>query len=99
MAASSYHEKMVTLGIKLFSVQILIMLTLHRLYTQLDISTAGEISKSRAAKDENIAESGGKIEVSSITADEVLAQANLIFSPYKLKFAAPLSWFAIWKSM
>jgi phenol 2-monooxygenase len=35
--------------------------------------------------------------VHSITPDEVLAQANRIFAPYKLSFAAPLSWFAVWK--
>lgn len=43
-------------------------------------------------------EAGGKIDVHSITPEEVLEQANRIFSPYKLKFGAPLSWFAIWKS-
>lgn len=53
---------------------------------------------SRQAKEASMAEAGGKVEISSITADEVLTQANLIFAPYKLKFAAPLSWFAIWKS-
>jgi phenol 2-monooxygenase len=36
--------------------------------------------------------------VHTITPEEVLEQANKIFSPYKLKFAAPLSWFAVWKS-
>jgi phenol 2-monooxygenase (NADPH) len=64
----------------------------------LDISTAGEIAKTRQVKEESLAESGGRVDIGSITADEVLAQANRIFSPYKLKFAAPLSWFAIWKS-
>lgn len=38
------------------------------------------------------------MEIESITAEEVLEQANKIFAPYKLEFAAPLSWFAIWKS-
>ena len=43
-------------------------------------------------------QSGGQIHAHSITPEQVLEQANRIFSPYKLKFAAPLSWFAIWKS-
>ncbi|KAH6635426.1 FAD binding domain-containing protein [Chaetomium sp. MPI-SDFR-AT-0129] len=68
-----------------------------RLYTQLDVSHTGPISASRQAKDPNFAESGGKVEVHSITPEEVLEQANKIFAPYTLKFAAPLSWFAIWR--
>lgn len=71
----------------------------HRLYTQLDISRAGEIAKSRQANTADAAESGGQLDISTITAEEVLEQANRIFAPYKLKFAAPLSWFAIWKSI
>ncbi|KUI53691.1 Phenol 2-monooxygenase [Cytospora mali] len=35
-----------------------------------------------------------QVDVHSNTPDEVLEQANNIFAPYKLKFAAPLSWFA-----
>ncbi|KAL2168146.1 hypothetical protein VTG60DRAFT_313 [Thermothelomyces hinnuleus] len=68
-----------------------------RLYTQLDISHTGPISQSRQARDPTFAESGGKVEVHSITPEEVLEQANKVFAPYKLKFGAPLSWFAIWK--
>ncbi|KAF2821203.1 hypothetical protein CC86DRAFT_359922 [Ophiobolus disseminans] len=68
-----------------------------RLYTQLDVSHTGAISESRQAKNQAFAESGGNVDVHSITPDEVLEQANRIFAPYKLKFAAPLSWFAIWK--
>ncbi|KUI69011.1 Phenol 2-monooxygenase [Cytospora mali] len=68
-----------------------------RLYTQLDVSATGPIAASRQASDASFAESGGQVNVHSITPDEVLEQANNIFAPYKLKFAAPLSWFAIWK--
>ncbi|KAL2163195.1 hypothetical protein VTH06DRAFT_5251 [Thermothelomyces fergusii] len=68
-----------------------------RLYTQLDISHTGPISQSRQARDPTFAESGGKVEVHSITPEEVLEQANKVFAPYTLKFGAPLSWFAIWK--
>ncbi|KAL2018282.1 hypothetical protein VTK56DRAFT_986 [Thermocarpiscus australiensis] len=68
-----------------------------RLYTQLDVSHTGPISASRQARDPAFAESGGKVEVHSITPEEVLEQANKIFAPYTLKFAAPLSWFAIWR--
>lgn len=67
-----------------------------RLYTQLDVSATGSIAQSRQAA--GFAESGGQVDVHSITPDEVLAQANRIFAPYTLKFAAPLSWFAVWKS-
>ncbi|KAL2858261.1 FAD binding domain-containing protein [Aspergillus pseudodeflectus] len=68
-----------------------------RLYTQLDVSHTGPISRSRQARDPTLAESGGQIDIHSITPDEVLEQANRIFAPYRLKFGAPLSWFAIWK--
>ncbi|KAM5383755.1 hypothetical protein ACJZ2D_001744 [Fusarium nematophilum] len=68
-----------------------------RLYTQLDISKTGPIASSRQASDPIFAESGGRVDVHSITPEEVLEQANRIFSPYKLKFAAPLSWFAVWR--
>ncbi|GAP82679.2 putative FAD binding domain-containing protein [Rosellinia necatrix] len=68
-----------------------------RLYTQLDISMTGALAASRQARDPTFNEAGGKIDVHSITPEEVLEQANRIFSPYKLKFGAPLSWFAIWK--
>ncbi|KAJ2985296.1 hypothetical protein NUW58_g4738 [Xylaria curta] len=67
------------------------------LYTQLDLSMTGPLAASRQAKDPTFNEAGGKIDVHSITPEEVLEQANRIFSPYKLKFGAPLSWFAIWK--
>jgi len=68
------------------------------LYTQLDVSQTGPIAASRQQKDPSFAEAGGRVEIESVTPEEVLEQANRIFSPYKLKFAAPLSWFAIWKS-
>ncbi|KAI0465611.1 FAD binding domain-containing protein [Xylaria cf. heliscus] len=68
-----------------------------RLYTQLDLSMTGALAKSRQSKDPAFNEAGGKIDIHSITPEEVLVQANRIFSPYQLKFGAPLSWFAIWK--
>ncbi|POR35292.1 Phenol 2-monooxygenase [Tolypocladium paradoxum] len=68
-----------------------------RLYTQLDTSHTGSISQSRQAKDPTFGEAGGRVEAHSITPDEVLEQANRIFAPYRLKFAVPLSWFAVWK--
>ena len=64
-----------------------------RLYTQLNLSQTGPIAASRQAR-----ESGGQIDVHSITPEEVLEQANRIFAPFTLRFAAPLSWFAVWKS-
>lgn len=73
-------------------------LTLCRLYTQLDVSMTGPLAHSRSERNASLQESGGAIDTKSITPDEVLMQANRIFAPYKLRFAAPLSWFAIWKS-
>ncbi|KAI1132515.1 FAD binding domain-containing protein [Nemania abortiva] len=68
-----------------------------RLYTQLDLSMTGTLAASRQAKDPSFNEAGGKIDIHSITPEEILEQANRIFSPYKVEFGAPLSWFAIWK--
>ena len=69
-----------------------------RLYTQLDTSTTGPIAQSRQSKNNaEFQESGGHVDAHSVTAEEVLQQANKIFSPYELKFAAPLSWFTVWK--
>ncbi|KAF2199799.1 FAD binding domain-containing protein [Delitschia confertaspora ATCC 74209] len=68
-----------------------------RLYTQLDVSSTGPIAQSRLARDVNFQESGGRVDVHSITPEEVLEQANKIFAPYTLKFASTLSWFAVWK--
>ncbi|KAF4543313.1 Monooxygenase FAD-binding protein [Lasiodiplodia theobromae] len=62
-----------------------------RLYTQLDVSQTGPIAASRQAKDPSFAEAGGRVDVHSITPEEVLEQANRIFSPYKLRFASSLS--------
>ena len=75
------------------------MLRIHRLYTQLDVSSTGAIGKSRQASDPSFREAGGNVDVHSVTPEEVLAQANRIFSPYKITFGAPLSWFAIWKGL
>lgn len=55
--------------------------------------------QSRQANDPSFQEAGGNVDVHSVTPEEVLAQANRIFSPYKVTFGAPLSWFAIWKGM
>ncbi len=75
------------------------ILIVHRLYTQLDVSSTGAIGRSRQAKDPSFQEAGGNVDVHSVTPEEVLAQANRIFSPYKITFGAPLSWFAVWKGM
>ncbi|KAL8694803.1 MAG: hypothetical protein Q9224_003502 [Gallowayella concinna] len=68
-----------------------------RLYTQLDLSTIKDFAQSQHSPSKDVHESGGRIDTSSIQPEHVLAQANRIFAPYKVKFAAPLSWFAIWK--
>ncbi|KAL4890074.1 FAD binding domain-containing protein [Aspergillus ambiguus] len=68
-----------------------------RLYTQLNVSQTGPLAASRQAKDPSFSETGGQVDIHSITPEEVLEQANRIFAPYKLSFAAPLSWFAVWK--
>jgi phenol 2-monooxygenase len=76
----------------------LFQLTISRLYTQLDISATGPITQSRQGRSAKFQEEGGHVEASTITAEEVLEQANRIFAPYKLKFASTLSWFTVWKS-
>ncbi|KAJ5478338.1 hypothetical protein N7530_003847 [Penicillium desertorum] len=68
-----------------------------RLYTQLNISQTGPLAATRQERDPSFAESGGQVDIHSVTPEEVLEQANRIFAPYKLSFAAPLSWFAVWK--
>ena len=71
----------------------------RRLYTQLDISSKGPIAASRLAnKSKDFHEEGGHVESTSVTAEEVLEQANKIFAPYTLKFASTVSWFTVWKS-
>lgn len=62
-----------------------------RIYTKLSAETVQTLAKDRR-------ESGGRVDVHSITAEQVLEQANKVFAPYKISFAAPLSWFAVWKS-
>ncbi|KAL8823835.1 MAG: hypothetical protein Q9191_005513 [Dirinaria sp. TL-2023a] len=42
-------------------------------------------------------EAGGRVDIHSITAEEVLEQTNRVFAPYTVKFASSLSWFAVWK--
>ncbi|GBE80915.1 hypothetical protein SCP_0306370 [Sparassis crispa] len=59
-----------------------------RLYTKIDPDRV--VGKERL-------EEGGAMDIGTITADEVLAQANRIFAPFTLKFASPVSWFSIWK--
>lgn len=60
-----------------------------RLYTQIDNNRV--VGKDRL-------DEGGAMDIGSITPEEVLAQANRIFSPFTIKFASPLHWFSVWKS-
>ncbi|MCJ1479557.1 hypothetical protein MMC13_008243 [Lambiella insularis] len=61
-----------------------------RLYTQLSAGRVQELAEEHR-------ESIGRVDAHSITAEEVLEQTNKIFAPYKMSFASPLSWFAVWK--
>lgn len=89
---------MVTFGEPSKNLHTVSLLTIGSLYTQLDVSSTGSLAQSRQQRDAAFAEAGGQVNIHSITPEEVLEQANRIFSPYKLKVASPLSWFAIWKS-
>ena len=60
-----------------------------RLCAKLDAEKVKDLSKDGRR-------SGGRVDVHSITAEEVLEQVNKIFTPYRVKFASPLSWFAVW---
>lgn len=62
-----------------------------RIYTKLSAERVAELAKDHR-------EAGGRVDVHSITAEEVLEQTNKVFAPYKVSFASPLSWFAVWKS-
>ncbi|MCJ1468242.1 hypothetical protein MMC07_006870 [Pseudocyphellaria aurata] len=42
-------------------------------------------------------ETGGRVDDHAMTVEEVLEQTNKIFAPWTVRFAAPLSWFAVWK--
>ncbi|RAH42804.1 FAD binding domain-containing protein [Aspergillus brunneoviolaceus CBS 621.78] len=68
-----------------------------RLYTQLNLPLIERIAKERQERDPSFKEAGGKVDTNSITPDEVLEQANRIFTPYTVQVASPLTWFAIWK--
>lgn len=61
-----------------------------RLYTQID---------NRRVVGKDRLDEGGAMDIGSITPEEVLAQANRIFAPFTIKFASPLHWFSVWKSM
>lgn len=61
------------------------------MYTKLSIERVKELV-------EDHREAGGRVDVHSITAEEVLEQTNKVFAPYTVKFASSLSWFAVWKS-
>ncbi|KDQ24257.1 hypothetical protein PLEOSDRAFT_1067151 [Pleurotus ostreatus PC15] len=39
---------------------------------------------------------GGRLNITNVTPEEILEQANKIFHPFKLKFGSPLSWFTVW---
>ena len=60
-----------------------------RLYTKLDAEKVRDLVKDDRG-------SGGTVDVDSTTAEEVLEQANKVFRPYRVSFASPLSWFAVW---
>ena len=62
-----------------------------RIYTKLSAERVQELA-------EDHREAGGRVDIHSVTAEEVLEQTNKVFTPYKVEFAAPLSWFAVWKS-
>lgn len=96
--ALSFHERTATSGVTYLQDKPRRIIDVTRLYTQLDISSTGPIAQSRQGISKTFQEEGGNVESSSITAEEVLEQANRIFAPYKLKFASPISWFAVWKS-
>ncbi len=69
------------------------------IYTQIDAKTAQAFADKRQAKDNSFLDNGGRVDIPFITPEEALEQTNRIFAPYKWKFAAPLSWFAVWRSM
>ncbi|KAL9576491.1 MAG: hypothetical protein Q9212_007054 [Teloschistes hypoglaucus] len=67
-----------------------------RMYTQIGVERAKEIAKSHGHIDS--IKANGRINEHSLSAEEILEQTNRIFAPYTLKFASPISWFAVWRS-
>ncbi|OJJ99830.1 hypothetical protein ASPACDRAFT_60656 [Aspergillus aculeatus ATCC 16872] len=63
----------------------------------LNLSLTERLTRGRQELDPSSKEAGGKVDANSITPQEVLEQANRIFTPYTVRFASPLTWLAIWK--
>ena len=70
--------------------------TNNSLYTQIDAKRAKELAESHGHI--SSIQANGRINDHSLTAEEVLEQTNRIFAPFTLKFASPISWFAVWRS-
>ena len=68
----------------------------NSLYTQIDSKRAKELAESHGHI--SSIKANGRINDHSLTAEEVLEQTNRIFAPFTLKFASPISWFAVWRS-
>ncbi|KAI9672616.1 MAG: hypothetical protein M1831_000051 [Alyxoria varia] len=61
-----------------------------RIYTKLSAERVKELAEDRR-------ESGGRVDAQSITPEEILEQTNKVMAPYYVRFAGPISWFAVWK--
>jgi len=95
-AALLYPGKMVSFGTLRAYFQKVMELISIRLYTQIDSERAKEIARSHGHT--SSIQANGRINDHSLTAEEVLEQTNKIFAPFILRFAAPISWFAVWRS-
>lgn len=71
----------------------------NRIYTQISGEKAKKLVQKRQERAKASAVGETRIFDHDITIEEVLEMTNKIFAPYKVDFAAPISWFAVWKGM
>lgn len=68
-----------------------------RFYTQITGAKARQLSAARTGRRNASAVGATRIDDHGITAEEVLAQLNLIMAPWSVEFASAMSWFAVWR--
>lgn len=69
-----------------------------RIYVQVPPGKAAQVAATRRQNRENSSVVGEtQVHEHGITPDEVLEQYRRIMSPWKVDFAGPMSWFAVWR--
>lgn len=69
-----------------------------RIYVQVPREKAAKVAEARRRKRTNESVvSETQVYDHGITPDEVMQQWKRIMSPWKVEFAGPMSWFAVWR--